>query len=409
MIHLGKSRFPTLPSLLLACLVGCGDSSSASVTLDDLPRFVLTEELRMGSADDPAVGFTRIGGIEVDDDGLVYVLEAEDRHIRVYDAAGTRARTIGGPGEGPGEFTFRGVNTRFGIIADTLWVSDTNAGRFSLFTLDGQVLETVQTAQAIAEVIPGVPLGLRPTEYVGGGLFVSTYSIPGGAMSTIANSARPVRAPVVLMDRGGGVRDTLRYETLRASSPVGVEVAGQRATVPQAPDDGPLYVDGRGTSYGVERAVPQAGAPAVITVFRVAGADTAYRRTIGYQPKPWSAERVSGMMAASLRLWSNRVGEGADTAAAAAAVREAMTLPPSQPPISAVRVGDDDVVWLSREDDPASPPEWVMIGPDGEPIGAVTGEPKTTLHWSSGDTVWGVALDGLDVPWLVRYRLTPGS
>lgn len=389
--------------------LGCGDSGSSDVSVETLPRFVLQEELRVGSSDDPAVGFTRIAGVDVDDDGLVYVMETEDRHIRVYDADGNRVRTIGGPGEGPAEFTFRGANARFGILSDTLWVSDTSAGRFSLFSLDGRLIETVQTAQTIAEVIPGVPLGLRPTEYVGNGLFISTYSIPGGVMSTIVNSPEPVRAPVVSMDHMGVVRDTLRYETIRGSSPVGVEFAGQRATVPQPPDESPLYVDGRGGTYGVDRTVPEPGGDAFMTVFKVSGADTVYNRRMRYLPKEWSPERVNRMMAASLRIWGNRVGDGADTAAAAAAIRAAMSLPPFQTPVSDIRLGEDEVVWLAREDDPTSPPEWVMVGPNGDPLGVVTGQPKTMLHWSNESTVWAVVLDDVDVPWLVRYKLVPLS
>jgi hypothetical protein len=390
----------------MAAVSSCGDPGPGGDHLDTLPRFVLQEELRIGSAAGPLEGFTRIGGVELDEDGLVYVMETEDRHIRVYDAQGTRVRTIGRAGEGPGEFAFRGASARFGILGDTLWVTDTGSGRFTRFTLAGELIDAVQTAQTLAEVIPGVPLGLRPAEYIGGGRFISTYSIPGGAMGAIVASTQPVLAPVVKMDRMGVITDTIRYETVRGSSANAVTVAGQRITVPQPPGDGPLYADGAGVTFVVERAVPQVGEEAFITVLKLTSpADTSYARRIRYTPREWSPERVQGMMATSLRLWSNRVGGSPDTSAAATAVREAMVLPPFQPVVSAIRVGDDEVVWLTREEDPAAPPELVMIGADGRPLGVVASHPKTTLHWSSDETVWATVLDELDVPWLVRFRL----
>ena len=49
--------------------------------------------------------FGNIASITVDDDRTVYVLDGQAQHIRVFDADGTYVRTLGGPGEGPTEFT----------------------------------------------------------------------------------------------------------------------------------------------------------------------------------------------------------------------------------------------------------------------------------------------------------------
>ena len=48
--------------------------------------------------------FGGIWSIAVDDDRGVYVLDAQARHVRVFDSAGEYVRTLGGRGEGPGEF-----------------------------------------------------------------------------------------------------------------------------------------------------------------------------------------------------------------------------------------------------------------------------------------------------------------
>lgn len=49
-------------------LAACGgeSSSDALASLDDVPRMTLVEEVRIGSTDDPGVGFTRIRDIRVE-------------------------------------------------------------------------------------------------------------------------------------------------------------------------------------------------------------------------------------------------------------------------------------------------------------------------------------------------------
>jgi hypothetical protein len=369
----------------------------------------LVEEVRVGSSSDPDLGFSRIAGLLANADGDVYVVETAAQHIRVYDSEGQLLRIIGGPGEGPGEFSFR-TSPRFGLIGDTLWVNDVGAGRFTLFTLDGSVIATIPVAQVVVDALPGVPLTLRTSEYLGGGEFTSLYSIPSGSMRSIATSPQPVRAPVLRLDRTGTVLDTLRLEIVRASSPLGVTVSGQRATVPQPPDERPLMIDRPSSTYVVDRSVPPAGTPAVISVLRrSAASDTVYSQRLVYEPKQWTDERLRAMMEVSLRLWSNRVGPGADTAAAASAIREAMSLPPFQPPVSSIRVGEDEVLWLAREESSSVAPEWIMLSPTGDPIGVASGPLRSTLYSSYGPVVWGTILDDVDVPWLVRFRLTPAN
>jgi len=76
----------------------------------DLPvgktETVATEQLwRVGGEDDEGgemLGF--VTDVLVDDDGLSYLLDSTLSVIQVYDAEGNHVRSIGGEGEGPGEF-----------------------------------------------------------------------------------------------------------------------------------------------------------------------------------------------------------------------------------------------------------------------------------------------------------------
>lgn len=68
-------------------------------------------------------------------DGRILVVEGDRREIRFYDDAGRHLRTLGGPGEGPGEF-----QTDPDVVllpGDTLLAYDGSASRMSWFGPDG--------------------------------------------------------------------------------------------------------------------------------------------------------------------------------------------------------------------------------------------------------------------------------
>lgn len=66
----------------------------------------IEEELRIGArgGQGPEV-FGRISALAVDSLGRVWVADAQAGEIRVFDRDGGHVRTVGGPGEGPGEFS----------------------------------------------------------------------------------------------------------------------------------------------------------------------------------------------------------------------------------------------------------------------------------------------------------------
>ena len=69
------------------------------------PILELQEELSLGGAKaqgDYVLG--QIRDVVVDDNGAIYVLDAEAFHIKVFDPSGAFVRTIGRKGQGPGEF-----------------------------------------------------------------------------------------------------------------------------------------------------------------------------------------------------------------------------------------------------------------------------------------------------------------
>src|SRR5690606_24027972 len=127
-----KTAVPVIVCLLVSCGGAASDEDSF---VEHLPQLTLTEELRIGSVDDPDAGFSQIGGLTIGPDGNLYVIEQQDNEVRVYDAQGTLVRRFGRQGEGPGEFLFP---SQLGVVGDTLWVTDLRLQRLSLFTTSGE-------------------------------------------------------------------------------------------------------------------------------------------------------------------------------------------------------------------------------------------------------------------------------
>ena len=121
-----RPRAPSIfiATITLATLVACGpDSSSAGPatvveTIGDttvvrtlsgsvwVGEATLVPEVSIGELDGPEEYlFGSIWSIAVDDARNVYVFDEQAQHVRVYDSAGVYVETLGGRGEGPGEFS----------------------------------------------------------------------------------------------------------------------------------------------------------------------------------------------------------------------------------------------------------------------------------------------------------------
>jgi hypothetical protein len=70
-------------------------------------EFNIVQDLKIGQpSGKPEYMFSQITSLEVDAKGNIYAAEAKENHIRVFDKKGVYLRTVGRPGQGPGEFTF---------------------------------------------------------------------------------------------------------------------------------------------------------------------------------------------------------------------------------------------------------------------------------------------------------------
>ncbi len=113
------------------------------------------EELRIGSATSAGPDlFGDIRSFDVDASGRVFVLDGLAQEVRVFDREGVFLRTVGGRGEGPGEFTLPlSVDLS---PAGEIWVLGLGNGRVSMFDTLGTWLGSESPAtRAIILPYPG--------------------------------------------------------------------------------------------------------------------------------------------------------------------------------------------------------------------------------------------------------------
>lgn len=146
--------------LAVGAVTACGGEvetpppASGTAEPEDL-RPVLVEELRIGSVErEGPTTFGSISDIEIDASGRIYVLDGDAAELRLFGPDGQHIRTVGGEGEGPGEF--RSPSELFWSPDGNLWVADPVNVRFSIYSPELELLTTrVWQASVISSIWRG--------------------------------------------------------------------------------------------------------------------------------------------------------------------------------------------------------------------------------------------------------------
>ena len=101
-------------------------------------EWTLQEDLRIWGPPDGYLG--DIIAVAADSRDNIYILDGLTQEIQVFDAEGGFLRTLGGQGQGAGEF--REALGPAIAPGDTLWVADQGAPRYSIFGPDGTLIGT---------------------------------------------------------------------------------------------------------------------------------------------------------------------------------------------------------------------------------------------------------------------------
>lgn len=192
---------PPLVALLLALLqTACGpadrapgsDGGPMGLDAPDAPlELAASPVYRLGGFD--AEGweqFGRVTNVAFDGAGNLHILDAQAMQVTVVDPSGTRLRTLGRPGGGPGEF---GAPLGMAVFPDgRVVVSDIGNRGLVVFRGDGS-FDRVVPFEGTA--IAGGILALPPDRVLqaGGGIRMSIRG-PGSAGPPATPTTRPVQA-----------------------------------------------------------------------------------------------------------------------------------------------------------------------------------------------------------------------
>ncbi len=355
-----------------------------------------TEEFRIGAsgvegAATPEAMFGSVAGIDVDSAGDIYVADSQARHVQVFGPDGHFLRTIGGPGNGPGEMQ---SVTAVLLHGNQVWVPDLNNQRIDRFSLDGK------------------PLGSDPVDFEhglpsqwahldGGRLLTRFQTLPMPGMED-----KSTGDPLVAFGTDG--RDTILVLPKGKTLTVSGGRASMRLFEPEprwdASPDGRIFVAMTG-AYRVE-------------VYDGTG------KLLRVITKPYEAQKVTESdqkkIIAELR---RRMSDQGIPAQALDQVLAAVTFADTYPAMQMLLAGPDSTLWVQRVRTAAEMTEgsgemdlgqmgsrdWDVFGADGRYLGLLPLPPRFSPMLVRGNKIWGTQRDSLDVPSVVRYRLERGS
>ncbi|MEX2471237.1 MAG: hypothetical protein WEA34_03610 [Gemmatimonadota bacterium] len=195
--HIARRRL--FMGLLLTSVTACADGVDRESSAEP-DRWTTNPEpaLSVGEVDgDPRHLFSQITGVSLFPDGAFAVSEFSSRTIRVYDAEGRYVVSMGGPGEGPGEFG--DINHLSVLPPDTLLAYDVSTLRLTRYLRDGTLLGTtsIEPAGGWPEVVLGtyadggvavaslVPSPRGGTEIVPDRMVIGRYASDGSLVAVV--------------------------------------------------------------------------------------------------------------------------------------------------------------------------------------------------------------------------------
>ncbi|MEX0891557.1 MAG: hypothetical protein WEB88_05245 [Gemmatimonadota bacterium] len=328
---------------------------------------------------DPAGQFHRIRGAAVLADGTLAVLDGATLELRLFNPDGTHRRTVGGAGDGPGEF--RQPHLVPGRGSDAVVIYDRQRARLTAVAADGQVM-AVRTVdlpprERNAELLGLLPDGKlvfrRTVGYVG--LPVGVWEAESVAFVLVdsAGRAHTVASPVGRrmyytehdeLGQQGMLDVPFDIEPAAAASARGLFLTmDERADV--------HAYDATGTLRRILRLSipPRVRTPELVAEY--------YRL---YTPKgitPWYREQQSRIPA-----------------------------PEVLPLIDRLVVDDLGLLWARRYDvDPADQGLWFVFDPEGACQGTVRLPAHLEVEQIGADFVLGIRRDAFDVEQVDLYDL----
>jgi hypothetical protein len=358
-----------------------------------IPSIGIEQDLRIDGNEENLVPINWLG---VASTGRIALLQWQDYTVRFYSESGRFLGSVGREGAGPGEFRRL---VRAGWIADTLWVSDTQLRRTTFISPNLEIVRTIPDVVRPAPDDPGQP---------GSHLELIPYAVYADG-SRLVWDIRPLD-PSSSEDPNDG-------SAIVRISPDG-QIRKQVARIPSADAGGIMFSVGAGRNAYVQIPFfprpqwvisPHGNRVAILTnnmaapepYFHVLVADSAGRAIID-RSFPFEPERIpASVMDSAIAARAAR----ADASSHADVERQLRDVAPdAYAEAEHVVVGADNRIWIGMRRRAEGTP-WMVLSPDGDPVGQIVLPPRIELRAADGQHVWCVERDELDVESVVRYRL----
>ena len=345
-----------------------------------------------GTSADDQLG--RITGVTRLSDGRVVVADQSTLQLRFYDASGHYLKSVGGKGQGPGEF--RDFHTIARLAGDSIAVETLETA--SIFAPSGTFVRRVRFG-------PFAPGALQTP-------FVSVLGRFDNGTAVVADYPQGQRGPagarqwvdsasLFLVERTGAV--------LRPLGKAPVVVFAADAEYPSPMDFGPQAVyasSGRAFYWGFSDEY----------AIRVYDAEWKLERIIrrAWTPRPLTGPDLDAYVDGWMQMWSKKTG--AEREAERKAMRE-KAYPEFLPAYSAIVATPAGELWVREPDLTGAPGCWCLAGLSTVPsrwsvfdaggrwLGEVAMAPRFIPLEIGTEYVLGHSRDPDDVPRAVMYRL----
>lgn len=361
-------------SVLGLLLIGCGDTDESAQfgewTMTEEP-LKLTEDLRLSETED--FYFGSITALDVTSEGRMVVSDMQANHIKVLAPDGSLIDTLGGPGEGPGQFQRLGrVQVARG---DSLFAYDSQQTRLTVYGPDSpyRLSRTIAISREKARI---------------GRVHVLDEALVGVEFNIVRQPKEGVQHPDPLpwrlLSETGVPEDTLfrtrpqPFALKKISGGFSVESIpfARQAHVAVRPDT-QMYV-GWPDSLHVTATVPTGQSETMVSI-------------PAPSPPVQEADRDSALSDVETDL-HNMIGSA---------------IPDTKPAFTDLIVADDGRIWIQRptETPDAETVPWWVLTPDTKTIRRVRLPRRVQLEVVQDGQVYGTTSTDAGAPALVRYHI----
>ena len=378
----------------MLCLLAACDAAPRG---EAASGWTLTRDAVAGAGEGPGA-LTEVGDVTLSEQGDVYVTQPQESVVRSYDRTGRFLRAIGREGEGPGEFDRIGG---LGWRGDSLWVQDSGNRRISFFGPDLRYVRSVSFTGmgAMTRGRPNIPGYVLADGSVLGYWQAPLQELVGRTVTDRMVRFTDAGEPLSVLDSV-----ELRHLFSEVRTATGVTYGPQPfadSPIQQVAHDGSAIVI-------VTRTAAPSGDSAAFGVRRIDPAGhVRLNRRYPYRPVPLPERMADSTLDAISGRWGVSRRPGAPDAALRRELRKTVYLPRNLPPVTMMVLGRDGTIWLRRERTGEPAFRWTVLDSAGEILSELRIPARTMVKYADRTQLWAVEHDSLDVPTLVRYRVTP--